>query len=401
MKTRKPVFLLPLLGCLLMVLSACFTPYTGEEVTVTIGVDNSENGRTLLPLNINGQPTETLSYEVILSSSSRTKQYSFEPGVPLTVKVFQGKYDITVRAMGASTMYSATAGFPSTILRALGEWSGDIRAGNKMIPVTMYSATEVTTWEQLDAALGGISLPRKEIIILKGGGPLTLGSVLIITRPIEIRAESPVTIYSSGSGIFQINGINGKLTLKGPLTLNGNAGSTVITVGGTDGELYIYDGVTITNGFSGTNAGGVIVNTGCKFYMYGGTIAGNITGSTGVGGGVLVMSGSEFTMSGGTITGNTAYNGGGVSASGLFTMLGNAEIYGNNAAMYGGGVYVTPPGIIRLAGGAIYGQGHPLANFASGGGHALTVLSGASATFGDGTIIPGGGNWNDTIYGKP
>ena len=403
MKNRKFVlYSVFVLGCFLLVFS-CFSPWTGGDATVTIALGNSENSRVLLPL-IGGEPTETLSYEVIISRPGGTQKHSFKPGAPLTVKVVPGKCEITVRAMG-DNVYAPAAGFPSTILRALGEWSGNINAGNNTIPVTMYSATEVTNDTQLVEALGVGSDTRKEIIILKGGSPLSLSQS--ITRPIEIRAERNVTIASFGSSIFTIS-FGGKLTLKGPLTLDGLGGASLINIPGTNGELYMYDGVILTNANT-TSGGGVMVNGG-KFYMYGGTITGNNSSSGGNGGGVYVMGGGEFTMSGGIISDNTVtVNGGGVYvANGTFTMQGNAEISDNTAVTNGGGVYVTgASSSFIIAGGTIYGQGHALANTASSG-HALFV-NGATGpvVFGDGiTGIPGettlgSGVWNDTIYGRP
>lgn len=88
---------------------------------------------------------------------------------------------------------------------------------------------------------------------------------------------------------------------------------------------------TITHG-SGKTGSGVMVNNGCSFTMYGGTICGNTAADSGSG--VIVNNGSSFTMYGGSITGNNTIGDvscGGVyvASNGTFTVSGVAEIQGN------------------------------------------------------------------------
>ena len=88
---------------------------------------------------------------------------------------------------------------------------------------------------------------------------------------------------------------------------------------------------TITHG-SGKMGSGVMVNNGCSFTMYGGTICGNTAADSGSG--VIVNGGSRFTMYGGAITGNNttgdvSCGGVYVASNGTFTVSGVAEIQGN------------------------------------------------------------------------
>lgn len=88
---------------------------------------------------------------------------------------------------------------------------------------------------------------------------------------------------------------------------------------------------TITHG-SGKTGSGVMVNNGCSFTMYGGTICGNTAADSGSG--VIVNNGSSFTMYGGAITGNNttgdvSCGGVYVASNGTFTVSGVAEIQGN------------------------------------------------------------------------
>lgn len=88
---------------------------------------------------------------------------------------------------------------------------------------------------------------------------------------------------------------------------------------------------TITHGSSNTGSG-VMVNNGCSFTMYGGTICGNT--ATASGSGVVVDGGSSFTMYGGAITGNNttgdvSCGGVYVISTGTFTVSGAAKIQNN------------------------------------------------------------------------
>ena len=103
----------------------------------------------------------------------------------------------------------------------------------------------------------------------------------------------------------------------------------------------------ITHGSSNTGSG-VMVNNGCSFTMYGGTICGNTAADSGSG--VIVNGGSRFTMYGGAITGN--YTTGDVSCGGVyvistgtFTVSGAAKIQNNwkNGTLQNG-VYVKGSG---------------------------------------------------------
>ena len=104
---------------------------------------------------------------------------------------------------------------------------------------------------------------------------------------------------------------------------------------------------TITHG-SGKTGSGVMVNNGCSFTMYGGTICGNTAADSGSG--VIVNGGSRFTMHGGAITGNNttgdvSCGGVYVISTGTFTVSGAAKIQGNwrNGTLQNG-VYVQGSG---------------------------------------------------------
>ena len=104
---------------------------------------------------------------------------------------------------------------------------------------------------------------------------------------------------------------------------------------------------TITHGSDKTGSG-VMVNNGCSFIMYGGTICGNTAVDSGSG--VIVNGGSRFTMYGGAITennttGDISCGGVYVASNGTFTVSGAAKIQDNwrNGTLQNG-VYVQGSG---------------------------------------------------------
>ena len=161
------------------------------------------------------------------------------------------------------------------------------------------------------------------------------------------------------------------------------------------GTFNLYDGSIADNdtGKKANPGGGVAVDGGGTFHMYGGTITGNTASS----GGGVDLSGGTFNMTGGTITGNTAYGtetngGGGVRVSkGTFTMSGNAVISDNKAESGGGGVRVSNGTFTMKETAVISG------NTAAGSGGGVCVTDG---TFNmEGGTIGGTGNGN-TAYGR-
>jgi hypothetical protein len=125
------------------------------------------------------------------------------------------------------------------------------------------------------------------------------------------------------------------------VSLNGMSGNSRSLVSINGGEMVMRDGAISGNmvNSSGSNGGGVSVDSGGSFTMYGGIISGNtVSGGgsgSGSGGGVNVTSSGNFTMYGGIISGNTT----------------TAPPTG-----YGGGVFVDSGGSFTKTGGTIYGD---------------------------------------------
>jgi len=331
MKTKAPF---TVAAVFTLLVSACFSPWQGDEGTLIISVGDSSS-RTLV--NVGSNEQASFSYELIMTGPGGEQTYQFDPGATsLTVKVPHGEWQVEVRAMGPVPAIDGANLFSSPTLRAFGEWEGTVSpGGNTTAGVTMYSASEVTSWAQLEAAVddGTVGGDRKEIIFLKNGGSwdvIAVANKLGIDRPIELRAVEAVTIKWVSDNTYEIFQVgeklvgNGHLTLKGPLTLEREDSTkdyeSLICVY-SKGILEMYDGVILQNNNT-HNGGGVAVTKGGTFTMYGGTIKNNKADESG--GGVYVDEDSIFTMSGGMIFGNTAGSGNSVygDAGSIITIFG-------------------------------------------------------------------------------
>jgi len=367
-----------------LALVSCFSPWQGDEATLTISV-GSGSPRGLV--NTQDKEQDSFSYEVIMTGPGGKLNFKFEPGALLTVKVIPGRWQVEVRAMG--THNYAAGLFPNgDILRAFGEWEGAV-GGNTSASITMYSASEVSSWAQLEAAIDYIpDGDRKEIILLKNGEWTATGSSgITIARPIELRAVEAVTIFREltfDQSFFNVEGYtpgSGQLTLKGPLTLDGTLGvgsytSCLIGVNGDDAKLEIYDGVILQNNTA--QWGGGVAISGGTFTMYGGTIKGNNTTN---GGGGVYVGGGTFNMTGGSISINTVTTGGGGKGGGVYVAGGTFKMSGNASVSYnssncttgytggsnGGGVYVASSGEFIMNGGSIK-ENTTLNEYSGGGG---------------------------------
>ena len=281
------------------------------------------------------------------------------------------------------------------ILRAIGVSDPvTINAGvnNTIDTMYLYSAMEVSNWEELAFAVGGPpEEDRIEIIILKNSMDMT--GTIDINRPIFIWNETNVTLTRASdngfTGPFFIVNETGELTIgvilegesTGPsikldggykksadlkasdpliiayadctigkaVTLQNNYNSYTGGEGTPGGGVYIYDGTftlygNIMNNTSEWYGTGVYMeNENGSFVMENGAVIGgnaNVDGGAGV-----YMAAGTFTMNGGTIGGktpnDTSANGGGVLMSGGKFLMDAGALIGANKANSGGGVYIS------------------------------------------------------------
>ena len=177
---------------LLFVVSACFSPYTGEntegEGSLTINLATTARAGFS-----SGDPTgpdnpANFRHQITLIGSSVSKQSGWLPAGTLTYNftgVSNGSYDIVVEARHTESFsdYGTTA-FPTMpsngYLRALGFGTGNVSTeATSNIPVTisMSAAVEIADWDQFDTALGCLNTNNlEEIFVLTGNIEIPFGS---------------------------------------------------------------------------------------------------------------------------------------------------------------------------------------------------------------------------------
>jgi hypothetical protein len=347
--------------------------------TLTLGLSSRDQQLNQAARNVvtDAEAAQYIRYDYTLNGPGGTLTGSVSGTQNAAVHVVPGKWAISVKAYGKKYGDQNQSG---TVLRGTGTAEVQVNAGeNTYTSVKMTTATEVTTWADLAAAVGGNPNPaypdREEIIIVKND--LTADSMADIFRKITIITDNPagVTILRDqnyGYRLFDLRD-HAYLTLgrsgdsPHSLVIDGNRNGMA---GGVDvydplitlynpGTLIMNDGTHLTGNYHnyslGGDAGGAVGMEDGTFIMNGGEISGNAT--VGSGGAVYMNqswgASTSFTMNGGLIANNTAdVNGGAVYMYGTanayapftFTMNGG-EIRGNKPPPgdgRGGGVYVGP-----------------------------------------------------------
>ena len=285
---------------------------------------------------------------------------------------------------------------PETALTAL------IGAGE--MPATSGAVTEVSTADELTAAIAGVNFDT-----VKLAGNISISSTLIVNRPdvtldlngytltcgdtecdniFSVDEHGNLTVKDSGTGGkidgqnnncgFSING--GILTLKSGTiincTTNGDGGAVDIS----DGGKFEMSGGAITNCKTNDDSGAVDIGDGCTFIMNSGTISGcSVDDDAGA---IFIKGNATFLMNGGTIENCSAGNNGGavkMRSTSRFTM--NGGTISSCTAQQGGGVYVDGSSTFTMNGGSI-----AKCTAVNGGNSVFVVNPSASFTMTDGTV---------------
>jgi hypothetical protein len=220
------------------------------------------------------------------------------------------------------------------------------------------------------AAGGNISF---DPTVFRAGNTAAANTITLgVDGTLMIPTNTILTGATSGSGA----------TLTNLVTVNGASASTVFTLIG--GTVAILNNLTIENGLSGGNGGG-ISNSG-KLTVNECTFAGN---SASNGGGI--DSSGTLMVSGNTFVGNSASNGGGirVETGGAVTVSGST--FYNNSGTNGGGAIDSILGAsLAVTGSTFYGN----SSTNSTGGIAVSHSSFSMSN----TITTGNGNGDCTVY---
>ena len=238
-RVKTSLFFLISLTLVLLFMASCFSPWTGEMVTVTIRVGGPDSARKLVgiaaPYEYSG-----FSYRVWVGATEKTDFTRIEApgGDKLTLTLAGGPQTLTIRAYGIGTYVDPL--FPGTnILRAEGTWTGTVSNGI-IIGINMNSAMEVNSWQQLAVATAGpleinaAGFVREEVIYLHDGISAIdwdVTTTININRPITLITNENITINRAVhiSQFFIVNQ-GGSLILKceggGSLTLDGSGSAT-------------------------------------------------------------------------------------------------------------------------------------------------------------------------------
>jgi hypothetical protein len=320
-----------------LVLSSCFSPFTGKDEYGTIFIGSPF--RAVEPSSIN-------QYEITLrgpgnQSMSRrinagTLQGSF--------KVSPGEWLLEIWAYDSSQNKTGWGSKKVTVQAG--------KTASVTIKMALYY--EVNSYSGLQTIITNSAISSYDLRIVVTAA-LTSDSV------IPVNGNRTITISSNGSPInkgviarmFQINGpttlILQDITLIGNSLASNNAIILIWDVGGT-GTVVLERGSVIKGNTTGSDGSAVTILNGILEMRDGSEISGNAAAN---GGGVCVEANGTFIMRGGEIKGNTASgNGGGVhvDSGGTFTTKTGGIIYGDES-----GIASTLKNVALSTGAAVYG----------------------------------------------
>ena len=200
-------------------------------------------------------------------------------------------------------------------------------------------------------------------------------------------SNCPANPTSSGSGsctlrdaLLAATAIGGNITFDSTVFISGNSAAANTITLGADGTLTIPTNTILTGATSGSGATltNLVAVSGASastvFTLSGGTVAilNNMTienGKSGGNGGGINNSGT-LTVNESTFTGNSAINGGAIDSSGTLTVSGST--FNGNTATTGGGICVEPNGNVIVSGSTFYN------NSGTAGGGAIDDTQGGS-----------------------
>ncbi len=205
----------------------------------------------------------------------------------------------------------------------------------------------------------------------------------------NILLEEPITV--SGNVSLCLNGC----TITAPQEKRAfvvGQGATLLLCDCSEGQGIVTGAYAEAETEGDVLSGGVLVQSGGRFVLRSGSIAGSVIKATANDeyGTVSVQEGGEFSMYGGSIADNTAILGGGVYAHGGTVSVCGGSIEGNTATGDGGGIYVWG-GSVTVCGGSISNNtaantyaGMPGVELGRGGG--VFILNAATFSMSGGSI---------------
>ena len=377
-----------------LIVSACFSPYRGDESAITINFGGGARAVYPDPGHGADEFLPYLEHQITLTGPNGTIKRTVKGGGSVKLYVPPGTWNVKVDDTCGGIPFAS--GTSSTSI--------EVKAGETVaVPIymtpdggTIFHTVNNINWNNSIGSIG----------IATGNHCIILAENIITSYAANFINPTVVTIIGNGKTITFTGTYSPCITVNsGPsvtikdVHFNGNKTNTIYLIyidssanftmqgnssisGNGSYGIYVNNGDFTMDGgrIFGNTASGVYLDTG-TFTMNGGTISGNTKR------GVEVTSG-DFTMNGGTISGNTGEYGGGVyfTAPGRKFIMNGGTISGNSAIISGGsggnggGVYVEF-GTFIMSGGTISN------NTAAVFGNSLYVDDGNIATYGSGALI--------------
>ena len=383
----------------LTITSTCSTTITWDK--------NRQSSASSAMFNISGSVTVTFggSYTITLNGSSEAQRAIYISGTSATCNLSS----VTIQNF-KNTSLNGGAIYSEGKLNLSGTAKIDNNSATNGGGVYVYSGTATMadgTISNNTATNGGGGVYVYEGTATMTGGTISNntatnhgGGIFIVSGS---RAEmtggtiSNNTATSQGGGIFSY----GDLTISGG-TISGNKVSGSNGIGGgicSEYNLTIRGGTISGNKAEGSNGSG----GGIHFNYSSGTLAisdtAEINGNSATNGAGVYVNSGTMEMTGGTISNNTATNsGGGIyfnSSSSTLTISDKAEINGNSATSGGAGIYITS-GTMTMTGGTISSN---TADYGGGiykTGTGLLKISNTAKIDGNSSTADGGGIYIDS-----
>ena len=407
----KKIIIIALLTGLILI--GCFSPYTGEEGSITISFGGSSRAAAWPDGPVNNILPYIEHHITLTNTSTGTAiERTFTGSATFRIPVTPGVYKVEVEdTCGGFLFAMGTSNDPI-----------EVKAGQSAVARIEMVAEQTATFHTVNNSdwgntVGSLSTATGDHCVIVTQDISTTTTYAIATgNTVNITfIGNGHTINFTGTGnLFTISG--GTITMQN-LRLVGTSGNTAALVMVNAGGTFTMKSGSISGNTNSADGGGVNVSGG-NFTMSGGAIYNNVTVAGGNGGGVYV-SGGNFTMSGGAIYKNTAtyisgsgYGSGVCVIGGNFTMSGNASIsdntgssggvsvggtgnftmnggsiFGHKTTSQGGGVSLSSTGILTMNGGSIYGN----TASSNGGGVCIGFSGNVSGTF----IMSGGSIYNN------
>ncbi len=278
-----------------------------------------------------------------------------------------------------------------------------------------------------DGTLADLVVPAEyDTIQLPSELTILAGQNIRLSSDHPVTLKNPVDVIAGPCRLFTVAG---KFTVGGGITLQGSGAVEVRDYEQGGGAVLVKQtGVfTLEGGIikdcAASEGGGAVFIAGGRFVMNDGLITGCSTlmgTNIGSNGGAVYVQGGVFEMKGGILSENLAYDsvheagddmgdepqqansylfgkGGGVyvGAGGSLVLSGNAQIRGNEAKQYGGGVYVHGTAGFVMQGGTVAENTAVYLGRAAGGGvYVDGTFSLATGTVADNTSLGAGGVFN-------